>query len=303
MSRQARYRSAEIKAGIWIIIAGLIFTTFIVLITGSRFWEKMDYYRARLNYVGGLEVGSPVRMSGMLVGKISEVKLMGSDDSGIELTFEVEQGLPIKSNTVAYLSYISITSEQHLELEISPEPAPLLKTGDLIQSKELTTMDQVMEHVGFIGDTLQVVLHKVGLLLKPANISRVDSIIMGVNTLLHESTPDLAATLARTREAAETLDTLLHNVNELVIDGDARILSVLDEAEKTMRQARMALAGMDTTLMNVDRLVLGSAVDLQQLLDNLNQTSRNLQALSNTIKDNPFLLIRAFPKEERKLAR
>jgi phospholipid/cholesterol/gamma-HCH transport system substrate-binding protein len=303
MSRQARYRSSEIKAGIWIIIAGVIFTTFIVLITGSRFWEKMESYRVRLNYVGGLEVGSPVRMSGMLVGKITDVKLMGGDESGIELIFEVDEGLPIKSNAVAYLSYISITSEQHLELEINPEAAPLLKPGDLIQSKELTTMDQVMEHVGFIGDTLQVILHKVGQLLKPANLSRVDSIIMGVNTLLQESTPDLAATLASTRAATESLDTLLQNVNKLVIDGDAKILSVLDEAGKTMRQARMALAGMDTTLINVDRLVLGSAGNIQQLLDNLNQTSRNLQDLSNTIKDNPFLLMRAIPKEERRLAR
>lgn len=303
MSRQARYRSAEIKAGIWILIAAAIFTTFIVLITGSRFWEKLDSYRARLNYVGGLEVGSPVRMSGMLVGKISDVKLRGGDECGIELAFEVVQGLPIKSNTVAYLSYISITSEQHLELEINPEAAPLLKPGDLIQSKELTTMDQVMEHVGFIGDTLQVILHKVGLLLKPSNLARVDSIIMGVNTLLQESTPDLAATLARTRTAAESLDTLLHNVNTLVLKGDDRILSVLDEAEKTMRQARTALAGMDTTLMNVDRLVVGRAGDLRQLLDNLNETSRNLKDISNTIKDNPFLLIRAFPKEERRLAR
>jgi len=303
MARHSRYRSSEIKAGIWIIIAGAIFTTFIVTITGSKFWEEMDYYRARLNYVGGLEVGSPVRMSGLLVGKISEMKILSGDQSGLELTLEVDKGLPIKSNTVAYLSFISITSEQHLELEVSPEPAPLLTPGALIQSKELTTMDQVMEHVGFIGDTLQVLLGRVGLLLSPANLARVDSIIREVNNMLKQSSPDLAATLSGARRAVESLDTLLQNIDNLILEGDARILSVLDNAAEAMVQARIALAGVDTTLMNVDRLVLGNFSNLHQLLDNLNETSRNLKELSHTVKDNPFLLIRAIPKEERKLAR
>ena len=205
MSRNARYRSSEIKAGIWIIIAGVIFTTFVVLITGSRFWEEMDYYRARLNYVGGLEVGSPVRMSGLLVGKITGLEILGAQESGLELTIQVAKGLSIKANTVAYLSFISITSEQHLELEMSPEPAPLLTPGDLIPSKELTTMDEVMEHVGFVGDTLQVILGRVSRLLNPTNLARVDSIVMEVNNLLKQSSPDLAVTLARLREAAESL--------------------------------------------------------------------------------------------------
>jgi phospholipid/cholesterol/gamma-HCH transport system substrate-binding protein len=263
----------------------------------------MDYYRVRLSYVGGLEVGSPVRMSGMLVGKISELKILRGEESGLELTIEVTKGLSIKANTVAYLSFISITSEQHLELEVSPEPAPLLTLGDFIPSKELTTMDDVMEHVGFVGDTLQVVLGRVNQLLNPSNLARVDSIITGVNNMLQQTSPDLEATLARARKAAETLDTLLHNINEFVLDGDAKILSVLDEAGETVKQARVALAGVDTTLTNMDRVILGNSDQFQRVLDNLDQTSRNLKELSSTIKDNPFLLIRAIPKEERKLAR
>ena len=303
MSRNARYRSSEIKAGIWIIIAGVIFTTFIVLITGSRFWEEMDYYRARLNYVGGLEVSSPVRMSGLLVGKITGLEILGAQESGLELTIQVAKGLPIKANTVAYLSFISITSEQHLELEMSPEPAPLLTPGDLIPSKELTTMDEVMEHVGFVGDTLQVILGRVSRLLNPTNLARVDSIVMEVNNLLKQSSPDLAVTLARLREAAESLDSLLNNVNDFLLDADTEVLSVLQEAGETMKLTRVVLAGVDTTLLHADRLIVGNAGNLQQLLDNLNQTSRNLRELSGAIKDNPFLLIRAMPRKERKLAR
>ena len=70
-----------------------------------------------------------------------------------------------------------------------------------------------------------------------------------------------------------------------------------------MKLTRVVLAGVDTTLLHADRLIVGNAGNLQQLLDNLNQTSRNLKELSGAIKDNPFLLIRAMPRKERKLAR
>ncbi len=73
MHRKSRYRASEIKAGIWIFLALIIFTTFIVAVTGSKFWKEMDYYRVRLNYVGGLEIGSPVRMGGVLVGKVTDL--------------------------------------------------------------------------------------------------------------------------------------------------------------------------------------------------------------------------------------
>ncbi|MEA2062204.1 MAG: MlaD family protein [Gemmatimonadota bacterium] len=301
MSRKSRYRKAEVKAGAWILIAGLIGAAFLVAVTGERFWVKLDHYRVRLQYVGGLEVGSPVRMGGLLVGKVSDMQFLGGDQGGLELTLTVDEGLPLKANTVAYLSFISITSEQHLELETSPEPAPLLESGDLVPSKELTTMDQVMEHVGGLGDSLAVILGRVNMLLNPDNLTQVDSIIRGVNHMIQRSSEDMAATFAGARKVTGTLDTLLHDIDNLVKKSDPRVLALLEEASRMLGDARATLAGMDTSLANMDRFMLGNAGEIRLLLDNLSQTSQNLKELSQAVKDNPFLLIRAIPRQERVL--
>ena len=108
MPRKSRYRASEIKAGIWIFIALIIFVTFIIAVTGSRFWEKMDYYRVRLNYVGGLEVGSPVRMGGVLVGKVNNLEFLLDRENFIELTLEVKRGLQIKENTISQKFFLTV---------------------------------------------------------------------------------------------------------------------------------------------------------------------------------------------------
>ncbi|HUU27241.1 MAG TPA: MlaD family protein [archaeon] len=303
MPRHSRYRASEIKAGIWIFIAVVLFTVFMVSITGSRFWKKMDYYYVRLKYVGGLEVGSPVRMGGMLVGKISNVQFADDPEGGIELTLEIQKGLRIKDNTLAYLSFISITSEQHLELEQKIEPAPFFSPGDRIPSKELTTMDEVMEHIGFVGDTLLVILSRANKLLKPVNIARIDSIVAGINNFIQESSPDLIATLASGRRAIEQLDTLINNVDQMIAGNDSLLRHVLIETREAIDQLVSTLAGIDSTVEDVDRLVLNNAGNLMQILDNVNQASRNLSELTSQVKENPFLLIRAFPKKERRISK
>lgn len=300
-SRNARYRSSEIKAGIWIFISLILFAAFLVSMTGAKFWKDLDYYRVRLNYVGGLEVGSPVRMGGVLVGKITSLDFLSDEVNFIELTLEVQTGLPVKNNTTAYLSFISITSEQHLELEQNPAPASLLSPGDLIQSKELTTMDQVMEHVGVVGDTLQVILSRVNQLLKPENLARIDSIVTGINSVIYESKTDFAALMHDADQAILELDTLIGNVNQMVTGSDSMLQSVLSDASEALNRASTTMALIDTTIDHVDRMLLINANNFRRILDNLNFATENLKEFSTTVKENPFLLIRAIPRQQRKL--
>lgn len=301
MARGSRYRASEIKAGIWIFISLILFSAFVFAVTGSRFWEEKDYYRVRLDYVGGLEVGSPVRMAGVLVGKVDKLEFIEGQDKLIELTIEVDKNLRVRENTVAYLSFISITSEQHLELEQSLTPAPPLEPGDLIPSKELTTMDDVMETIGFVGDTLRVILSQVHAVLKPANIAKFDSIITGINTFIQGGPGQLEDILNTAGHTLVSIDSLVSNLDRVVTASDTLVNQVLLETRGTVVRARRTMAEIDSVMGTVNHVVLDNATDLSRLIDNLNQTSENLKELSGIVKDNPFLLIRAIPREQRRL--
>jgi phospholipid/cholesterol/gamma-HCH transport system substrate-binding protein len=301
MSRNARYRSAEIKAGIWIFISLIIFAAFMVSVSGAKFWKEMDYYRVRLDYIGGLEVGSLVRMGGKVVGKISDVQIDADNSSAIEITFEVTKGLNIKSNTVAYLSFVTITSEHHLELDPKHAPAPLLKPGDLIKSKDLATLDGVMEQANVVSDTLLVIMNRVSHLLSPAMIARIDSIVTGVNGLVQEASGELTGLLVDARHTVSELDSLLAGVNEMLAGSDSMVARVMNDTRETIHQANITLAGIDTTVSGVEKLLDNNASGLSGIIQDMERTSTNLKIMSGQIRDNPFTLIRAMPKPERKL--
>jgi phospholipid/cholesterol/gamma-HCH transport system substrate-binding protein len=301
MSRNSRYRSAEIKAGLWIFISMLILTAFVVGITGAKFWKEMDHYRVRLDYIGGLEVGSLVRMGGLVVGKISGIEILAGDRGGLELTLEVREGLPVKENTVAYLAFLSITSEQHLELESGKGPAPLLAPGDTIRTRESVDISDVQEKMIMIGDTLQALLGNVDKIFSPINIARIDSIIAQVNCTLLETSPKVGTILVNVNHATASLDSLLREVAQFMSGADTSITSVLSNTRQMMDEAKGAMADIDTTVNNVDLMVTGNSAKMTEVLNNLYQISVNLKDLSSTIRDNPFLLIRAIPKKERKL--
>ncbi len=301
MRKSSRYKHSEIKAGIWIFISLIIFAGFIVSVSGAKFWKEMDHYFVDLDYIGGLEAGSPVRMGGMVVGKISQVEIQQDDGASILLTIEVGKGLNIKSNTVAYLSFVSITSEHHLELDPRHQPAPLLKPGDMISSKNLTTMDGMMDQMASVGDTLQGILHRVNLLLNPVNIARIDSIIAGINNVVRSASGDLELLLGDTRQTILTIDTLLGNINNLLVSSDSMVARVMLDARNSIQQATLTLAGIDTTVSGVEKMIENNASSLNEIIHDMERTSENLKIMSDQVKDNPFLLIRSIPKEERPL--
>ncbi len=300
MGRNARYRSSEIKAGIWILISALILAAFLVGISGAKFWKPVDSYRVHLSYIGGLEAGSPVRMGGMLVGKISAVKIL-SDGNLLELTVEVPQGLPVKASTRAYLSFVSITSEQHLELNPGSGSAELLSPGDLIRSKEMLEMSDVLEKFDMVGDTVQAILHSVHKLLSPQNTARIDSIIEQTNSVLRTVNPRISEVLDNLNGATASMDSLLRNINQFVDGADTSFQRLAQSAQGLIAQAGTTLARIDTTAQGANALLEINSGHLTEALENIRQASYDLHLLSDAVKDNPFLLIRAIPKKERKL--
>lgn len=300
MGRNSRYRASEIKAGLWILISILVLTGFLVLISGAKFWKQSDNYRVRLQYIGGLEVGSPVRMGGMLVGKISAVDLL-PEDSALELTIEVPKGMPVKSGTNAYLSFVSITSEQHLELNPFHGQAELLSPGDLIPSRETLEMADVLAKFDMVGDSVQMILHNINHLLNPLNLSRIDSIISQTNAIMTTVNPRVKEVLDNLNEATASMDSLLRNINQFVDGADTSFQRLASDARTLVGQAGRTLARIDTTAQGANLILEGNSARMTEALENVEEASYNLRLLSDAVKDNPFLLIRAIPKKERKL--
>src|SRR5688572_32577086 len=80
MPRTRSLKFSELKIGIMAVVALLIAAALIVALGGEGgfFWERYNL-RVKFSNAGGVQQGSPVRVSGVTVGSVTDIEFIGSE--------------------------------------------------------------------------------------------------------------------------------------------------------------------------------------------------------------------------------
>ena len=118
MQGKTGYLKDEIKAGVIIVSSFVILSVLIILIGGSRLFEKTDTYYTKVMNAAGLEEGAQVNLGGVRVGKVSDIK--GPEGPGEPVTIEmaVKRGTSIYTGTKALITQIGFVGDTYLLLTI-----------------------------------------------------------------------------------------------------------------------------------------------------------------------------------------
>lgn len=107
----------------------------------------------------GLMPGAPVRLSGVEVGKVTSVTLVGkstTEQVDVQMTIEEGAWALIKSDSKATLGTIGMLGDKYIEIAPGTPGLPNLSEGDYIPGQStgdlLTLMDEVPEIMGNIRD-------------------------------------------------------------------------------------------------------------------------------------------------------
>lgn len=177
-----------------VLVAGVLW-----LASGGAIRQKYDLYRAYLDEsVSGLNVNAPVKYNGVEVGKVRQIRLDPGNPDRVNLLFAIEQGTPIRVDTVAVLKTQGLTGIAYVELSGGARDAPLLRVTK-------GNRYPVIKTVPSLSARLENVLTNV--------LSKLDSTTNTVNSFLSDKnqaafTSALADIAAVTRTIAERRDTL-----------------------------------------------------------------------------------------------
>jgi len=181
------YRSQDIKAGLVVFFALLLFFVFLFAVTRSGLEKKVKQYTARFTYTSGIQPGSQVRLGGMPVGRVKKVYFPSEDASQIEVLLEVRQDAPVRKDSQAFITSIGIMGEYYVEITIGTPNSPLLPSGSEIHSKDVPQLSHMGEPMQKLSDRLDVLLERAAELLNAKNQEHVANIIASVDTLMQTS--------------------------------------------------------------------------------------------------------------------
>lgn len=286
-------KAHAMAAGIFVVVLAAMLLALAAWLTRERGARDIYEISTREN-VTGLQSQSPVRLRGVDVGKVGRIGFDPKVAGNVLLRLEIDEGVPITTDTYATLSQQGVTGLSFIQLSDHGRPA-----------KRLTPNDEVPPRIpmepGFMArleDRGEVILQQ------------VEQVTTRLNRVLgDENQQRLASALQRLDEAAGSARELTQRLD----NSAARHLDpALDQTARAMRSVTTSADEVSRTMRRlnekdgpVDRLGEGTEA-LSHAADNFNMAtlprinrvtedaSRAVRQLGRTmreINENPQSLI------------
>jgi len=265
MPRTRSLAWSELKLGVLTIVAVIIATLTIFLVTGGQgfFWQRYTL-KTRFSNVAGLKPGSPVRLAGVEIGSVTGTPLNGAI---VEVVFQVNKEYRdrITTNSVAKLGSVSLLGESAVDITPATAGTPIADGGYVTaapaaaQLSDLTdTAGQGLQQVTDLVKDIRAGKGTVGkLVTDDALYVQVQQFIQTANELTR-SIRDGRGTLGKLvndRKTADELETTLGNVQRMTarLDAGEGSLGKLLKDESFANSLNGATSGLRDVLDRLNR--------------------------------------------------
>src|SRR5579862_2168543 len=246
---------------------------------------RYDIYFASVTT--GLADGSPVRISGVEVGRVIAVALDPQHAGRVRVTIEVVVDAPIRSDSVASIELTGLTGGAAVEITPGSANAPLIEVQNdqrypVIWSRE-SSLQQVVANVPLLIGKITDLTDKMGALLDDQNRAAIAATLDNLSRLTGAAAAhsnDLEQILANGAADTKDLHAAIHDLQD-----------TMRTMQNTMRQFDSVAADATSTVRDVDALVKenrGPLRDFTQnglgdLRDLVAQTQNLVASLTRTI--------------------
>ena len=140
----------DLWVGIFVAIgiAALIFTSMRVAnLTSSTSGETYTII-AEFDNIGGLKVRAPVKNAGVLVGRVTDIKL-NTDNHMAIVSLEIEKRYPFSTDTSASILTSGLLGEQYIGLEAGADPTTLESGDQLMFTSSALVLESLISEFMF----------------------------------------------------------------------------------------------------------------------------------------------------------
>ncbi|MDD5680726.1 MAG: MlaD family protein [Candidatus Omnitrophica bacterium] len=168
--------SNEMKVGILVVVSiavllGLLYKT------GSLDFKREGYtIKATFSIVAGVQRNAPVRLAGVEIGKVEDIKL--SYEKGITdviVSLWLDNNAKLKTDSKAIITALGLMGEKYIEVTAGSEDAPYLAAGGTILGEDPLQFDSLAKKGEVIAKNLDETLSSIQELAKNTNLVVTDN--------------------------------------------------------------------------------------------------------------------------------
>jgi len=304
--------STEAKVGAFVLGSFSVLAFAIVHLLNAQLSGHTVPYHTYLHYAGGLEPGAQVLFGGINVGRVTAVRPAASDPTKIEILLDVKENTPLNEKSMAKLGFVSIMSGAALSVTTGSNDARRLSPGSVIPSQEAASLDAITDKMAGVADNAnelitevrgelqgvggdaRTLLANLNTIAGKANQQKIQAALDNVSTMLATERPKIDRLTDQLNALSQHADETIQNVNGTVSDMRQPIREDLAQLQSTLLQTKQLLAEMQV-------LVRANDYKIDDTIENLRMATENLGQLTESVKQQPWSLIRIKQPEDRKL--
>jgi len=228
--------SNEAKVGLLVFVTLVLTVVFAWLMGASNPFKQNVTLYVTYNFAGGIEVGSPVRVAGIKVGKVEKINFFVPDkdfsapDSKptevltplrLKVSVSKEAAEGVRRDSKFYINLAGIIGERYIEITPGSVSSPKLGEGDLVRGIDPPRIDQLISQSFDLAGKIKKVIEE-----NEGDISRSIK-------LLYELSANINKTLGyidRSKMFKTDLAQLINNLIE--ITGDVKVLTAKTKSEE-----------------------------------------------------------------------
>lgn len=298
-------KSLERKVGFFFLV-GLIILT-IMLEIGEKWnpFERQESYNTYLASVTGLKIGDPVRLAGVDVGRIAEIKVL---EDKVRIDFNVKPGTRIKTDSVASVRLTNLLGGQFLGISFGTAGAPLLQPGGTLLGKDSANIDNIVDNVGDLTSNTKILI---------SDLNRNQNVVFAqLSSIIGENRSGIRSAVKNIDSISSKFDrgdgslamllndkTLYRNANEAtaslkkitgkIENGEGTIGKLVND-DVLYTDAKGAVAGLNDSMKDVKEIAskinsgkgtMGKLVNDESLYTELRDTSKNINQITTKINN------------------
>lgn len=269
------------------------------LASGAAFEKKYDFYLAIAEEsVAGLNLNAPVKLNGVDIGKVEQIRLDPDNPEHVRLLFAIEHATPIKEDTVAILKTQGLTGIAYIELSGGTRDAPPLR---VIPGNDYPVIRTKPSLTARVENVLTTVL------------SKLDSTSSSINAILSEENQasftnalaDIAAVARTIAARQDKLDAAIVNAASTLENASRAtaqagpVLERIGRSAEAIEKMGIEVARASTSAgktvnsvgADVQRFSAETLPELERLLGELSALSTSLRRLTEQTERNPASLL------------
>ena len=304
----------EIKVGIIGLVGLVLFYLGSNFLKGIDFFSPVKQYYAIYNNVDGLVVANPVIVNGYSVGRVSDIKILQSQNNKILVTMDIDEDLIIDKSSIATLSSNDFLGSKAIILSIHDVLNPL-NEGDTIIAEVDRGLSELLEKATPITDNISITISRLNDLLsglkgsgdKISNtLDNLNDVLTNANELIESNKGTLTNTLNNLNDLSKDLSEKIEKIDPL-LDGAQSIVNKLNSVDfdNTFNQIDILITSINGVFDDIDsgKGTLSKLLADDSLYNNLNKTAFDLDKLLFHINENPKHFFSPLGKSRKKIER